>query len=199
MLLGCEQSQARHPTCFQIPWVREGIALTSWLWGWAQTFTGDGATTVAGLVVPGCWIWGLLRLAVFALQLLYAFYATERCVTWECCRKVIWQPKLPFSIHTFKVKVATLKQSKKLCLMGKKRKKKSLLLKKPPHTYLSHLHAQAYRNCCIPLCKWFSIHSCIWGKYKGPYLISPNWRGGLLSDLFLILIFLMLERFAHSV
>lgn len=32
----------------------------------------------------------------------------------------------------------------------------------------------------------------------GAYLISPNWRGGLLSDLFLILVFHKFERLVHS-
>lgn len=71
--------QLQDPMCFQILWVQEGIALSSWVWRWAQTFTGDEVATVADLVVPDCWIWGLLRLATFVLQLFHSLYATERC------------------------------------------------------------------------------------------------------------------------
>lgn len=45
-------------------------------------------------------------------------YHRKVCVTWVCCRKVILQPKLPFTVYIFKVKVVNLKQ--KACLMGKK-------------------------------------------------------------------------------
>lgn len=34
--------------------------------------------TVVALVVPDYWIWELLRLAAFGLQLFYALCATER-------------------------------------------------------------------------------------------------------------------------
>lgn len=113
----------RIPRTFRLPGFKRGLLSASG--SRAQTFTGDGATAVTSLVVPDYWGWELLRLLSSGCSMLHMLQKGV-CVTRVCCGKVIQQPKLPFTISTFKV--ATLRQRKKQKLFPKREKKKRKIL-----------------------------------------------------------------------